>query len=75
MQLVDLSGSWSVRRVGESHRSPATVPGCVHADLLAAGKIEDPYWRDNENDQRWIGESDWIYSRSFDAPADVLRRD
>ncbi len=27
---------------------PATVPGCVHTDLLAAGLIPDPYLDDNE---------------------------
>jgi beta-mannosidase len=27
---------------------PATVPGCVHTDLLAAGRIPDPYLDTNE---------------------------
>ncbi|MBS3966210.1 MAG: hypothetical protein KGZ60_03010 [Truepera sp.] len=27
---------------------PATVPGCVHTDLLAAGLIPDPYLERNE---------------------------
>lgn len=25
---------------------PATVPGSVYNDLLNAGRMEDPYWRD-----------------------------
>ena len=28
---------------GDVHAVRATVPGCVHTDLLAAGLIEDPY--------------------------------
>ncbi len=28
---------------------PATVPGCVHTDLLAAGLIPDPFRDDNES--------------------------
>jgi hypothetical protein len=30
------SSTWTLRRVGESDSIPATVPGCVHTDLLAA---------------------------------------
>lgn len=48
---------------------PATVPGVVHTDLLAAGLIPDPYVDDNESRLAWIGCSDWTYRTRFDAPA------
>ena len=54
---------------------PATVPGCVHTDLLAANLIPDPYYGDNELDLLWIGRCDWSYRRTFDAAADLLRRE
>ncbi|WFE34134.1 glycoside hydrolase family 2 protein [Micromonospora sp. WMMD975] len=44
---------------------PATVPGCVHTDLLAAGLIPDPYLDDNENRLTWIGRTDWVYRTTF----------
>ncbi|MEU1964223.1 glycoside hydrolase family 2 protein [Micromonospora sediminicola] len=44
---------------------PATVPGCVHTDLLAAGLIPDPYLDDNENRLTWIGRTDWVYQTTF----------
>ncbi|HEY8471264.1 MAG TPA: glycoside hydrolase family 2 protein [Natronosporangium sp.] len=44
---------------------PATVPGCVHTDLLAAGLIPDPYLDDNELRLAWIGRTDWRYETSF----------
>ncbi|MFJ5520947.1 glycosyl hydrolase 2 galactose-binding domain-containing protein [Streptomyces griseoluteus] len=47
---------------------PATVPGCVHTDLLAAGLLADPYVGLNEAEQHWIGRSDWTWSTSFDCP-------
>jgi len=75
MQLIDLGGKWTLRRADANERIPATVPGCVHTDLLAAGKIEDPFDRDNESDQQWIGETDWVYRRQFDLPARSLARD
>ncbi|HEY6738772.1 MAG TPA: glycoside hydrolase family 2 protein [Actinopolymorphaceae bacterium] len=43
----------------------ATVPGCVHTDLLAAGLIPDPYLDRHENQLRWIGRSDWRYTTTF----------
>ncbi|MGQ5262235.1 glycoside hydrolase family 2 protein [Micromonospora sp. ZYX-F-536] len=48
---------------------PATVPGCVHTDLLDAGLIEDPYLDDNELALAWIGRTDWSYRTSFRRPA------
>ncbi|SDQ52839.1 glycoside hydrolase family 2 protein [Microbacterium sp. cf332] len=44
---------------------PATVPGVVHTDLLAAGLIPDPYVDDNESALAWIGHSDWAYETTF----------
>ncbi|MFS2279267.1 glycoside hydrolase family 2 protein [Microbacterium sp. OR21] len=49
---------------------PATVPGCVHTDLLAADLIPDPYLDDNEALLKWIGLVDWTYSTTFTWNAD-----
>ncbi|MFF1359813.1 glycoside hydrolase family 2 TIM barrel-domain containing protein [Streptomyces sp. NPDC058297] len=43
----------------------ATVPGCVHTDLLSADLIEDPYLDDNETRLTWIGRTDWTYRTTF----------
>jgi beta-mannosidase len=40
--------------------------------LMAAGKIPDPFWRDNELAVQWVGESDWVYERGFDVPQGLL---
>lgn len=52
----------AVRAAG---RVPATVPGTVHTDLLAAGLIDDPYLDDNERLQAWIGSTSWRYALDF----------
>ncbi|WP_345801725.1 glycoside hydrolase family 2 protein [Microbacterium sp. AZCO] len=55
---------------------PATVPGCVHLDLLAAGLIPDPYRGVNEALLAWIGLVDWTYRTTFDwAPDGDSRHD
>ncbi|MEV0716720.1 glycoside hydrolase family 2 protein, partial [Asanoa sp. NPDC050611] len=45
---------------------PATVPGCVHTDLLAAGLIPDPFQDRNETEVQWIGRTGWQYTARFD---------
>ena len=45
---------------------PATVPGEVHVDLLAAGLIPDPFDGDNESLLAWIGRTNWIYRTTFE---------
>ncbi|WP_428961551.1 glycoside hydrolase family 2 protein [Micromonospora fluostatini] len=55
---------------------PASVPGCVHTDLLAAGLIPDPYRDDNEVGLSWIGRTDWVYRSTVDwTPGDDDRVD
>ncbi|MCR5419385.1 MAG: glycoside hydrolase family 2 protein [Lachnospiraceae bacterium] len=43
----------------------AKVPGSVYNDLLLAGKIEDPYWRDNEDLALELMKNDFEYKGSF----------
>jgi beta-mannosidase len=72
---INLNGTWNVSRANLKKPVPATVPGCIHTDLLSAGIIDNPYYRDNENLVQWIGETDWTYSRRFDVDARLLRHD
>ncbi|WP_435178063.1 glycoside hydrolase family 2 protein [Actinacidiphila sp. bgisy145] len=44
---------------------PATVPGCVHTDLMAAGVIPDPYLDRNETEVAWVGRADWRYETAL----------
>ncbi len=69
---ISVHDGWTVRAVGgevPAHIAgvliPATVPGCVHLDLLAAGLIPDPYLDVNEPLQAWIGRVDWTYETAF----------
>ncbi|MER5427114.1 glycoside hydrolase family 2 protein [Streptosporangium roseum] len=68
-----LHDGWTLTAVSEDVRIAgvaATVPGCVHTDLLAAGLIEDPYLDDTENRLTWIGRTRWSYATAFTWTAD-----
>lgn len=67
---------WSVRAVGGAfpdslaeREVPASVPGCVTTDLLAAGLVPDPYLDRNEEKLAWIGRTRWRFGCSFEAGA------
>lgn len=73
MQLSLSTASWQFRDLTQAGPwQRATVPGCVHRDLLGAGLIEDPFWGANELDLQWIEEREWEYRARFEAPAELL---
>jgi beta-mannosidase len=74
MDRMDLGGLWQLRQTDKDRTFPATVPGSVHYDLLKAGAIDDPFYRDNEVGVQWISESDWTYSRLFTVSQELLAR-
>ncbi len=75
MQMLSLNGDWHLYRSDAGEAVPATVPGCVHTDLLAAGMLEDPFYRDNELKVLWVGETDWTYRRTFVVSGDLLQHE
>ena len=66
-----LHQNWTLDMPGMG-KLPAAVPGSVYADLLAAGKLEDPFWRDNEDKALALMENDFLYTASFVPQAGVL---
>lgn len=60
-----LHSNWKFRKKGDSLWMPATVPGTVHADLLANNKIPNPYFGTNETNLQWIENEDWEYICDF----------
>ncbi len=72
MRIQSLAGAWEVRQVGMEDWLPATVPGGVHTDLLALGRIPDPFVGDNEKHVQWVAEADWEYRCRFTSSPDLL---
>ncbi|WLA07528.1 glycoside hydrolase family 2 protein [Xanthomonas translucens] len=80
-----LQQGWQVRLApGEAHAKdfpkaaqwlPAQVPGTVQTDLIAAGVVPDPFYRDNEAKIQWAGLSDWQYQTHFKADPALRARE
>ena len=73
MKTISLNGAWTLEIPGSAFGPvSAAVPGSVYHDLLSAGCIEDPFWRDNETEALRLMENDFVYSRRFEVGADLL---
>jgi hypothetical protein len=68
MNKISLDGTWKFRRAGTTKWMDAQVPGEVHLDLLNNKVITEPFFRDNEQYQQWIGEIGWEYQKVFFIP-------
>ncbi|MBN2003208.1 MAG: glycoside hydrolase family 2 protein [Anaerolineae bacterium] len=60
------------REAGAEEWLPAQIPGGVHTDLLALGRIPDPFVADNELRVQWVAERDWEYEVLFQIDAEML---
>ncbi|HEV7747833.1 MAG TPA: glycoside hydrolase family 2 protein [Pyrinomonadaceae bacterium] len=74
MLKVAIATGWQFHEVGKDDWHAATVPGCVHTDLLNNKLIDDPFYRDNEQKQQWIGKTDWEYQTTFNVGPELLER-
>jgi len=73
--VMNIGAGWQFREAGKTVWHSATVPGCVHTDLLANKLIEDPFYRDNEKKQQWIGKSNWEYRTTFKITPQIMNRE
>lgn len=69
---VPIETGWRFRQADKDAWYPATVPGCVHTDLMRNKLIDDPFYRDNEPKLQWIGKTDWEYQTSFNVTPEIL---
>jgi beta-mannosidase len=72
---INLDKGWKYSKAEVNDWSDASVPGCIHTDLLSDSVITDPFYRLNEKDQQWIGETDWEYKTVFDVSETTLREE
>ncbi|MDD4970481.1 MAG: glycoside hydrolase family 2 protein [Paludibacter sp.] len=70
-----INDGWKFRQIDSTNWHSATVPGCVHTDLLSNKLIEDPFYRLNEHKLQWIDKTDWVYQTSFNLSPEFLSKE
>jgi beta-mannosidase len=69
---LSLAGQFQLTSPKLKLKAPITLPGDVHAALIEAGEIPDPYFADNETRVMWVHDTPWTMERKFTAtPADI----
>jgi beta-mannosidase len=77
---ASLDASWRVGEIATGKKRgsewiSAMIPGCIHTDLIRAGKIEHPFYGTNEKDCQWIENKSWVYETlPFSVPIDVFSK-
>lgn len=64
MEKFNLNGQWRI--TGSAYDVVGEVPGSVYTALLANGKMEDPFYRDNERKALAIMDEEFTFTREFD---------
>lgn len=75
MVNLDLNGKWQMKKTIVDQWIDASVPGSVFNDLLKAGSIEDPFYRDNEYKVIVEADFDYEYKREFIIDKECLSKD
>lgn len=75
MTKLKLNGMWKLKDVKENVWLNSDVPGSVFNTLLNEGKIEDPFYRDNEDKAKEIALKDYEYERDFEISEELLKND
>ncbi|MDQ6423602.1 glycoside hydrolase family 2 protein [Paenibacillus sp. LHD-117] len=74
-RIIDLNGKWQMKNKKHSEWIEAVVPGSVYSDLLRAGQMKDPYYRDHEDSALALSMEDYEYFRHFDVDGELLACD
>jgi beta-mannosidase len=75
MIKMDLGGTWRMKSTKQTDWISAQVPGSVASDLMRAGFMEDPYYRDEQYSVYDSFLRDYEYEREFTADDSLLRAD
>lgn len=71
----NLNGKWLMKETSEEKWIEAYVPGDMYNDLLSTGTIENPFYRENEQDALKLSFNDYEYKRNFIVSSEFLKND
>lgn len=71
MKCLNLNNSW-ILESPDGSCTEGSIPGSVYSFLLNAGKMPDPFWRDNELEALKLMEEDYSFKKTFHVDRDFL---
>lgn len=70
-----LDKNWKMKSLTEREFLETTVPGSVYQTYLAHGKMEDPFYRDNEEKALELLKEDFEFITEFEVSDELLASD
>ena len=62
---LNLNKDWEFKAPNSNAFLAASVPGCIHLDLLNHNLIKNPFYGETEKDVQWISDRNWDYKCKF----------
>ncbi len=75
MQIIELKNNWQLKRLSTGEIFNINLPSSVIKTLLAHGRIQDPYYRDNQDYILPILEEDFEFSTEFEINNEIFLND
>lgn len=69
---INLNENWIINKYNDCERFFADVPCSVYKTLMEYEKIEDVFYGENEHRYRRVCDSDFLFSKTFEADGDIL---
>ncbi len=73
--VFEIKDNWKFRIIGSEEWLEASVPGCLHTDLLVNEFIPDPFYRDNELKLGWVDKVPFEYKPIFKVDKSILNHE
>ena len=70
-----LDKNWKMKSLTDREFLETTVPGSVYQTYLAHGKMEDPFYRDNEEKALELMKEDFEFITEFEVSDELLASD
>lgn len=74
MKMLPLDGTWRLESADRKITTGIRIPGDTFTALAESGLIPHPYPGMNELEVQWVGRTDWILSRTFTVPQELLAK-
>lgn len=75
MYKQEIHANWQMKSLEDAEWLKAAVPGSVYGDLLNNKKMDNPFWKDNEDKALPLMEKDYEYITQFECEEQLLSMD
>ena len=69
--IQNLNGEWTLNRITFVDKIPVQIPGSVYSAMLSNGKLDNPYYGENQYKAVEFSDSDYMFEKSFEIDPEI----